>query len=627
MYGIVGLFFLTGTALLFVPMVLQSNALVQLICAGVGITLWILSAFVAAYAKFFQRTSANEAFVRTGRGGARVVLDGGDYVIPLLHRKVPVSLETMKLSVILDGRDHALITKDNLRVNVNAEFYIKVKPDHDGILQAARSLGDRSVNAENVEELVREKLVSALRHASAQMDLFTIHGRRDEFAQVVQEHVRRDLIPNGIDLESVTISALDQVDPGLLSTVNVFDVQGRRKATEITAAQNVETTNLERNAERAIMQKNVETRQKILELQRMQAETEAQQSSEVAQIRAARDREQREFALEQERAVMEAQIAQDLAVQRREVEKVQALLQTEQQKEQVRIAKEQAVSSAEVARDQAIEVANREREIVIAEKEGARARAEAETLTAQAERERANQEVMTVTALAQADREAGVKLISAKQNIEQEKIKRITEVDVAATANLRQAEVALSAQRRQAEGRLALAEAEAKARELEATGQLAIEMVSVNVERERVRVKEAEVEIERQALENRQTFDRAALDFEKAKLQIEANKEVQIAQARAIGEALSHADFKVYGDPKTMGDMIGNLGKGLSVGALTDGLLLGAPESVKQAVAHVGEIVANVAKESSMKTESNGHANNGAAKVTVEVNAKEDGAI
>ena len=619
MYGIVGLLFLAGTALIFAPMVLASNVLVQAICAIVGIVVWLLSGALAAYAKFFQRSSANEAFVRTGRGGAKVVLDGGAYVVPLMHRKVPVSLETMKLSVILDGRDHALITKDNLRVNVNAEFYIKVKPDHDGILQAARSLGNRSVDAENVEELVREKLVSALRHASAQMDLFTIHGRRDEFAQVVQEHVRRDLIPNGIDLESVTISALDQVDPGLLSSVNVFDVQGRRKATEITAAQNVETTNLERNAERAIMEKNVETRQKILELQRMQAETEAQQSSEVAQIRAARDREQREFALEQERAVMEAQIAQDLAVQRREVEKVQALLQTEQQKEQVRIAKEQAVSAAEVARDQAIEVANREREIVIAEKEGARAHAEADTLIAQAQRERANQEVMTVTALAQADREAGVKLISAKQSIEQEKIKRTTEVEVAATANLRQADVQLAAARKQAEGRLAIAEAEAAARELEAKGQQAIEMVAVNVERERVRVKEAEVEIERQALENRQTFDRAALDFEKAKLQIEANKEVQIAQAKAIGEALSHADFKIYGDPNTMGDMIGNLGKGLSVGALTDGLLLGAPESVKQAVSHVGEIVANAARESSMKIDNGVAAKNGAAKVTVEV--------
>ncbi|MBV9470522.1 MAG: hypothetical protein JOZ57_14885, partial [Abitibacteriaceae bacterium] len=263
MAALIVLLFAMGAALIGFPIANHMSEIVVLVLSVVGILCWSLAAWMALFIAFYQRTSANEAFVRTGRGGAMVVLDSGAYVIPLFHRKLPVSLETMKLGVALNGRDHALITKDNLRVNVNAEFYIKVKPDQDGILQAARSLGDKSVDAQTVEDLVREKLVSALRHAAAQMDLFEIHARRDEFAQVVQEHVRRDLSPNGIDLESVTISSLDQLDPSELSQVNVFDVQGRRKATEITTAQNVETTHLERAAERAIAEKNVQTRQQI----------------------------------------------------------------------------------------------------------------------------------------------------------------------------------------------------------------------------------------------------------------------------------------------------------------------------------------------------------------------------
>lgn len=48
-----------------------------LILAGVGL--------VIASMSFYRRTTADIAFVRTGMGGSRVVLDGGIMVIPFLH--------------------------------------------------------------------------------------------------------------------------------------------------------------------------------------------------------------------------------------------------------------------------------------------------------------------------------------------------------------------------------------------------------------------------------------------------------------------------------------------------------------------------------------------------------------
>ena len=586
--------FALGLGFIMYPQAAGYNVIIAGGLAIIGVIMLIASAWMSFFTAFYQRTSASEAFVRTGNGGAKVVLDSGAYVIPLFHRKIPVSLETMKLSVALNGREHALITQDNLRVNVNAEFYIKVRPDQEGILQAARSLGLKSIDAATIEELVREKLVSALRHAAAQMEMFQMHARRDEFAQMVQEHVRRDLSPNGIELESVTISSLDQLDPNELSQVNVFDVQGRRKATEITTAQTVETNRLEREAEQAIAQKNVATRQQILELQKQQAESEAFQAAEVAKLRAARSREQQEFQLEQDRAVKEAQISQELSVQQHAMEKDRALITREQQKEQARITKEQAVQTADVARNQAIEIAEREREIMVAEKEAARANAEAAALQAQAERERASQQVITVQALATAQREAGVKLTGAKQSIEQDKIKRQTDAEVAAFTRLKEAEAELEAARKTAQARLALAEADAKAKELQAQGEQALQLVDIEVQRELMKVKELEVELERQALENKQTFQRAAIEFETEKLRIEAQKEAQIAMAQAIGQALSNADFKVYGDPTTMGNMLSNLHRGLGLGVLADGLMLGAPDGVKDIISQVSQSAATL---------------------------------
>jgi uncharacterized membrane protein YqiK len=128
---------------------------------GVGILLVVVG-FITSLMGFYRRSAADQAFVRTGLQGTKVVLDGGALVLPGLHRVLEINLKTMKLGVNPRGQT-ALITRDNLRANVLAQFYIRVQPDHEHVLNAARSLGDSSVNAEAVEGLVSEKLVSALR--------------------------------------------------------------------------------------------------------------------------------------------------------------------------------------------------------------------------------------------------------------------------------------------------------------------------------------------------------------------------------------------------------------------------------------------------------------------------------
>src|SRR5204863_9082069 len=172
--------------------------------------------------------------------------------------------------------------KDNLRVDLSAEFYIKVQANRDDILQAARSLGARNVQADAVSELVQEKLVSALRTVAATKDLVELHAKRDEFASAVQQIVIHDLSHNGLTLESVTISSLDQTDPTQLQEPNVFDAQGLRKIAEITQRARVERNEIERESEQAVVAKNVVTRKKVLDMERDQAEFEAEQKMKVA---------------------------------------------------------------------------------------------------------------------------------------------------------------------------------------------------------------------------------------------------------------------------------------------------------------------------------------------------------
>jgi uncharacterized membrane protein YqiK len=561
----------------------------------VGLVLF-LAGLAVGFMNLYRKTAANEALVRTGIGGAHVILDGGVVVFPVVHQVVPVSLETMKLEVERMGQD-ALITKDNLRVDVKAEFYIRVNPNQADVLQAARSLGHKSVDARAVGALVFEKLVSALRSVAAQKDLAEIHSDRKTFASSVQELVAEELSQNGLLLETVTISRLDQTDPHGLSDENIFDAQGKKKITEITAAAKVERNRLERLAEQAMTEQNVKTTQQVLSLEQQRAEAQANQERDVANIQAERAREKQQFQIEQERAVREAEIQRELAVQAAAIDRDKSLITKEQERQQT-----------DIERSKAIELAERLKQIAIAQQEAARAAAEQQALAAQAERERASQLVVTVQATAGAEREAQTKLIAAKQVIEQDKIKRETDAEVAAFTEVRKAEATQKAAELEAQAQLKMAQAEAQSKEMVAKGEQAQRLVEVNVEREKVNVEQARVDVERKALENRQTFDRAAIEFETAKLRIEADREVQIALAQALGQFMSRGNYNIYGDPTTMSQMFSQYTQGMGFSSKLDGLMKTLPGPLADTLAGLGPQAAELLEEFARQRLGNGRA-------------------
>src|SRR5687767_11891040 len=338
------LFVLIGAALAIGPWFLpQIEPTARFALSGIGIVVLGVVGIAALFMRLYRKASANMAFVRTGLRGAFVVKDGGTLVLPVVHQVIPVSLETMRLNVERRGT-HALITKDNLRVDLSAEFYIKVQANTDDILQAARSLGGRNVQPDAVSELVQEKLVSALRTVAATKDLVELHSKRDEFASAVQAIVTHDLASNGLTLESVTISALDQTDPTQLQERNVFDAQGLRKIAEITQKAKVERNEIEQESSQHIVQKNVTTRKKVLDMERDQAEFEAEQKSKVANVRAARERE-----------ILEFKLAQDESVSRRDIEKMKMI-------ETAEVERTLAVEQAQIAKRIALVAKSKEQE-------------------------------------------------------------------------------------------------------------------------------------------------------------------------------------------------------------------------------------------------------------------------
>lgn len=74
--------------------------------------------------RYFRKATREVALVRTGQGGQKIVLDGGCIAVPFLHKISEINMRTTKLEIERVG-PKSVITKDRLRVDVGAEFYVR----------------------------------------------------------------------------------------------------------------------------------------------------------------------------------------------------------------------------------------------------------------------------------------------------------------------------------------------------------------------------------------------------------------------------------------------------------------------------------------------------------------------
>ena len=118
-----------------------------------GVILVALFVLGLILTRLYRRASKEVSFVRTGFGGEKVIMNGGAMVLPVLHEIIPVNMNTLRLEV-RRAAQQALITRDRMRVDVMAEFYVRVKPSAESIATAAQTLGMKTMSPDELKDLV-----------------------------------------------------------------------------------------------------------------------------------------------------------------------------------------------------------------------------------------------------------------------------------------------------------------------------------------------------------------------------------------------------------------------------------------------------------------------------------------
>jgi uncharacterized membrane protein YqiK len=363
----------------------------------------------------YLRSSKERAFVRTGMGGQKVVLDGGAFVLPIVHDVIPVNMNTLRLEVSR-GRDKALITKDRMRVDVIAEFYVRVAAHPDSVAAAAQTLGLRTMEPEQLKELVEGKFVDALRTAAAEMTMEDLHEKRGAYVKRVRETVAEDLTKNGLELESASLTQLDQTGMEFFNPSNAFDAEGLTRLTEQIEHRKKQRNDVEQDTLIAIRNKNLEAEKLSLHIDR---EAEQARLAQQREVEFARARQRAELATERAQREQDAEGAQISAKQAIDA----ARIRSEQSLEQERIGKERAVQAAEIERRQALELAEQQRAIAVARESEALSVAQAEAESARAQAVAAEEKVYTAREIETAERKKAVDIIGARQAAEREALR------------------------------------------------------------------------------------------------------------------------------------------------------------------------------------------------------------
>ena len=415
--------------------------------------------------RLYRRSTREVSLIRTGAGGKKVIMDGGVLVVPLMHEVSPVNMKTLRLEVKRDG-EAALITQDRMRVDVGVEFYVSVMATAEGIARAAQTLGDRTFDVEQLREMIEGKLIDGLRAVAAQMTMDGLHENRADFVQEVQNAVSEDLTKNGLSLESVSLTALDQTPFEALDENNAFNAVGMRKLAEVIATSKMERAQIDADADVSVRRAAMEAQRQKLLIEQDEEQARIEQKERVETMRVAQEAEIAARTEDSVRETERARIAREEAIRSAEIER------------------ERKIRDAEIQKERELEVAEQERQIIIQQKSEEESRARAEAT-------KATDAVATARQVAEAEREKQIVLIQATREAERQatgiRLAAQAEKDAAADrAEARREEAQAEADalniRAEAKKNDMLAEAEGKRAIVDAENALSAELIGMKID-------------------------------------------------------------------------------------------------------------------------------------------------
>lgn len=593
--------------------------------AIIAVSILVALAWVASRFKKVQGTGT--ALIINGWSEITASLVGG-FVWPRINSYKFVDITDKKIVIVRRGvakdddgygssQYEGIHCKDNIRADLEVGFYIGFDNDIENVKLAANSLGINRIGVqEELEAHLTEKLSEALKSTVKNFNYKELHESRNAFRDKVKEALQGDL--SGYRILDVVIDKVDQTSLDAHDEDNVLDVEGIRKIKEITSEQNIASNKITEMELSKKKKDTVEESQRRLELDKQLKETEARQKREIATIQATEsaatkitEEAERERA---ERAEIKAN--EGIAIEKENMQReIDVTKNNNRRVVEIEAEKvNRAVDTERVETEREVSVREQEKEIQVETKKKDVAETVAERVRIEKGITTETEAIRTVEVEENAKREKFAHVTAAEARADSEKITTVKQAEASKESAEMQAkektvlaEANLNVSKLEAEG--TIVKADAKKKDVAATGLAEAEVLSamadakekdglaeVKVETEMATAIRAKGDAEAHA-EAEMGKAKAVGDSEKYKAmdsispevraheieklniekdqaveiaQIDADKEIGIEGAKAMGAGLEKADLQIFGDENMLKEIKSSVTKAKAVDAKFD---------------------------------------------------------
>jgi flotillin len=284
---------------------------------GVGPLLGVLLVVVLGLLVFYVASryrvaNANEALIVAGSRGAKVrdergevaaqvgadrgikvVVGGGTFVLPLIHKVGRLKLTARQISVSLGDA----VTSQGIKVAVQGVATFKIGRDVESIRNAAERFLDSK--DEQVDSIVKNVLEGSLRSIVGTLTIEELIMDRQKLLQQVQDSAKGDLATSGLQIDAFTIQSINDesgyVD--LLGQQKLSVVERDARMAKATADQEAAVREAQAQQIKIDAQRDVELRSAEVLTQTSAAQARAGQAGPLAQADAQQEVTRRQTEL------------------------------------------------------------------------------------------------------------------------------------------------------------------------------------------------------------------------------------------------------------------------------------------------------------------------------------------
>jgi len=323
-------------------------------------TVIIIALLVFYVASRYRVANANEALIVAGSRGAKVrdekgklmvapddkgvkvVVGGGTFVMPLVHRVGRLKLTVRQIDVVLGDA----VTSQGIKVKVQGVATFKIGRDVESLRNAAERFLD--AKDEHVDSIVKNVLEGSLRSIVGRLTIEELIMDRQKLQQEVQDAAKGDLSSSGLQIDAFTIQSIsdesgyvDLLGAQKLAVVEKDARMAKAAADQLASVREAEAEQIKIQAQRDVALKRAEA-----QVQTAAAEARAAQAGPLAQADAQQEVTRKQTELATLAALRKEQELLSTTVKPAAAE-AQAAIQRAEGEKRARIAAAEAGAEAE----------------------------------------------------------------------------------------------------------------------------------------------------------------------------------------------------------------------------------------------------------------------------------------